>query len=81
MQETAEKQIEEKDTNKLIMEYEIEVKKNITDTDFELRFGDIDLDYYKQRIPPEQFQLLMEIVGIYTASPGFNPEEDIYPEQ
>jgi len=76
MPETAEKQI---DTNKLIMEHEIEVKKNITD--FELRFGGIDLDYYRQRIPSEQFQLLMEIVGIYTASPSFNPEEDIYPEE
>jgi hypothetical protein len=79
MQKMAKRRIEKKDTDKLIMKHEIQIKKNITD--FESRFGGIDLDYYKQRIPPEQFELMIEIVGIYTASPGFRPEEDIYPEE
>ena len=56
-------------------------KQNIHETtDFELRFLGLDLDYYKQHIPPEQFRLLMEIVGIYSAPEDFNPEETFYPE-
>jgi len=49
-------------------------------TDFQLRFAELDLDYYRQLIPPKQFQLLMNFIGIYTASEDFNPEELFYPE-
>lgn len=49
-------------------------------TESELRAAGIDVDYYKQRIPPEQFRRLMEFIGVYSASGNFDPEEFFYPE-
>lgn len=49
-------------------------------TESELRAAGIDVDYYKQRIPPEQFRRLMEFFGAYSASGNFDPEEFFYPE-
>ena len=34
-------------------------------TNPDLRFAGLDLEYYKSRIPPDQFQLLMKITGIF----------------
>lgn len=48
-------------------------------TESELRAAGIDVDYYKQRIPPEQFRRLMEFLS-YSAPGNFDPEEFFYPE-
>ena len=40
----------------------------------------LDLDYYRQRIPPDQLQVLMRLVGIYPASESFDPTKISYPE-
>lgn len=49
-------------------------------TDFELRFAGIDLEYYRQSIPPDQFDLLFKIIGVFPAPEGFDPENTSYPE-
>jgi hypothetical protein len=48
--------------------------------DSESRFAGLDLDYYRERIPPEQFRLLLEFAGVYRASGGFDPDSIFYPE-
>ena len=48
--------------------------------EFELRAAGIDVDYYKQRIPPEQFRRLMEFIGAHPAPENFDPNEIFYPE-
>ena len=49
-------------------------------TNSESRFAGLDLDYYKERIPPKQFRLLLEFAGIYRASAHFDPEDISYPQ-
>ena len=48
--------------------------------DSESRFAGLDLDYYRERSPPEQFRLLLEFAGVYPASGGFDPDSFFYPE-
>ena len=62
-------------TGKAKIEEDIYVK-----TESELRAAGIDIDYYKQRIPPDQFRRLMEFIGAYPASSNFDPNEIFYPE-
>lgn len=49
-------------------------------TDLELRFSGIDLEYYRQNISPEQFDLLFETIGILPAPEEFDPEKTFYLE-
>ncbi|MBM3210711.1 hypothetical protein FJZ33_00710 [Candidatus Poribacteria bacterium] len=49
-------------------------------TDLELRFAGIDLEYYRQNISPEQFDLLFETIGILPAPEEFDPEKTFYLE-
>ena len=44
------------------------------------RFSGLDLEYYRQRIPNDQFRLLMDSVGVHPASATFDPNEAWYPE-
>jgi hypothetical protein len=44
---------------------DLKIDGTIATTNPNIRFAGLDLEYYKSRIPPDQFQLLMKITGIF----------------
>lgn len=50
-----------------------------TNITVEERYGDLDLDYYRAQIDPDQFKLLLEFAGVHLASPDFDPNNLFYP--
>jgi len=44
------------------------------------RFAGLDLEYYRQRIPADQFRLLQEMVGVKAAPDDFDPACSFYPD-
>ncbi len=55
-----------------------EHEQNVEEGNAELRFAELDLDYYKTRIPPEQFRVLLEFLS-YSAAGNVDPAEIFYP--
>lgn len=44
------------------------------------RFAGLDLEYYRERIPPDQLKILMDMVGVRDAPAGFDVNEIEYEE-
>ena len=50
-----------------------------TNITVEERYGDLDLDYYRAQINPDQFELLLGFAGVHLAPPDSDPNNLFYP--
>jgi hypothetical protein len=56
-------------------------KKGPSRVKWEERFGDLDLERYRESIEPDQFELLLEFVGADLVAADFDPSELFHPER
>jgi hypothetical protein len=60
--------------------YEAGRKEKRQPVEREERFGGLDLERYRETIEADQFDLLLEFVGVDPARADFDPSELFYPE-